>query len=48
MKRKSGLTIVERAIIAVPGFASVVKKLEQQVALRGGKVKVHCKITSGA
>ena len=35
MKRKSGLTIVERAIIAVPGFATVVKKLEQQVALRG-------------
>ena len=35
MKRKSGLTIVERAIIAVPGFATVVKKLEQQVVLRG-------------
>jgi integrase/recombinase XerD len=35
MKRKSELTIVERAIIAVPGFATVVKKLEQQVALRG-------------
>ena len=35
MKKKTGLTIVERAIIAVPGFEGVVKKLEQQVALRG-------------
>lgn len=35
MKRKTGLTIVERAVIAVPGFATVVKKLDQQVALRG-------------
>jgi len=35
MKEKTGLTIVERAIIAVPDFATVVKKLEQQVTLRG-------------
>jgi len=35
MRRKTGLTIVERAVIAVPGFEQVVKKLEQQVVLRG-------------
>ena len=35
MKKKTGLTIVERAIIAVPGFEGVVKKLDQQVTLRG-------------
>ena len=35
MRKKSGFTIVERAIIAVPGFENVVKKLEQQVILRG-------------
>lgn len=35
MRKKTGLTIVERAIIAVPGFESVFKKLEQQVELRG-------------
>lgn len=35
MRKKSELTIVERAIIAVPGFETVVKKLEQQVVLRG-------------
>ena len=35
MRKKTGLTIVERAIIAVPGFESVAKKLEQQVILRG-------------
>lgn len=35
MKEKTGLTIVERAIIAVPDFASIVKKLDQQVTLRG-------------
>ena len=33
--RQKGLSIVERAIIAVPGFEKVVKKLEQQVILRG-------------
>lgn len=35
MRKKTGLTIVERAIIAVPGFEMVLKKLEQQVTLRG-------------
>mgnify|MGYP001016236431 CR=1 FL=1 len=35
MRKKAGLTIVEQAIIAVPGFDKVVKKLEQQVTLRG-------------
>lgn len=35
MRKKTGLTIVERAIIAVPGFEKVAKKLEQQVILRG-------------
>ena len=35
MRKKTGLTIVKRAIIAVPGFESVAKKLEQQVILRG-------------
>jgi site-specific recombinase XerD len=35
MRTKTGLTIVERATIAVPGFETVTKKLAQQVALRG-------------
>ncbi len=35
MRKKTGLTIVERAIIAVPVFSKVVKKIEQQVAIRG-------------
>lgn len=35
MRKKTGLTIVERATIAVPGFEEVTKKLETQVALRG-------------
>lgn len=35
MRKKTGLTVVERAIIAVPKFESVAKKLEQQVTLRG-------------
>ncbi|MFA7222792.1 MAG: tyrosine-type recombinase/integrase [Bacilli bacterium] len=35
MRTKKGFTIVERAIIAVPEFASVVTKLSQQVTLRG-------------
>lgn len=35
MRKKSSLTIVERAILVVPGFENVVKKLEQQVTLRG-------------
>lgn len=35
MRQKTGLTTVNRAIIAVPGFEQVFKKLDQQVALRG-------------
>ena len=35
MRKKSGLTIVEQAIMLVPEFEKVVRKLEQQVTLRG-------------
>lgn len=35
MRKKTSLSIVERAIIQVPGFEKVVKKLDQQVTLRG-------------
>ena len=35
MRKKISLTIVERAKIVVPEFEKVVKKLEQQVTLRG-------------
>jgi site-specific recombinase XerD len=35
MREKVSLTVVERAIVAVPGFEKVLKKLEQQVVLRG-------------
>jgi site-specific recombinase XerD len=35
MRKKTGLTIVERAIISVPNFEEVSKKLAQQVVLRG-------------
>lgn len=35
MRKKKGFTIVERAISAVPAFAEVKKKLEDQVELRG-------------
>lgn len=35
MRKKTGLTIVERAIITVPEFVKVVKQLETQVTLRG-------------
>ena len=35
MRKKKGFTIVEQAIIAVPSFADVKKRLEQQVTLRG-------------
>ncbi len=38
MRKKTGLTIVERAVIAVPGFKKVASKLDQQVALRGQSV----------
>jgi integrase/recombinase XerD len=35
MRKKSGFTIVEQAIVLVPEFENVVRKLDQQVALRG-------------
>lgn len=35
MRKKSGLTIVEQAIVLVPEFEKVVRKMEQQVTLRG-------------
>jgi len=35
MRKKSGLTIVEQAVVLVPEFEKVVRKLEQQVTLRG-------------
>ena len=35
MRKKSGLTIIEQAIALVPEFEKVVRKLEQQVTLRG-------------
>jgi integrase/recombinase XerD len=35
MRKKSGFTIVEQAIVLVPEFEKVVRKLDQQVALRG-------------
>jgi len=35
MRKKSGFTIVEQAIVLVPEFANVVRKLDQQVTLRG-------------
>lgn len=35
MRKKKGLTIVEQAIIAVPEFANVCKKMASQVSLRG-------------
>lgn len=35
MRKKSGLTIIEQAIVLVPEFEKVVRKLEQQVILRG-------------
>jgi hypothetical protein len=35
MRKKSGFTIVEQAIMLIPEFESVVRKLEQQVTLRG-------------
>jgi len=38
MRKKQGLTIVERAILAVPGFKEVSKKMEQQVILRGQSI----------
>jgi hypothetical protein len=35
MRKKSGFTFVEQAIVLVPEFEMVVHKLEQQVTLRG-------------
>ena len=35
MRKKSGMTMVEQAILLVPEFATVIRKLEQQVTLRG-------------
>jgi integrase/recombinase XerD len=35
MRKKSGITIVEQAAVLVPEFEKVVRKMEQQVALRG-------------
>ena len=35
MRKKSGPTIVEQAMIAVPEFEKVIKKISQQVTLRG-------------
>ena len=35
MRKKSGFTIVEQAIVLVTDFEKVVRKLEQQVTLRG-------------
>lgn len=35
MRKKSGFTIVEQAIVLVPEFENVVRKLDQQVTLRG-------------
>jgi len=35
MRKKSGFTIVEQAVVLVPEFEKVVLKLEQQVTLRG-------------
>ena len=35
MRKKPGFTMVERAVVLVPEFEKVVRKLEQQVTLRG-------------
>ena len=35
MRKKSGYTMVEQAIMLAPEFENVVRKLEQQVTLRG-------------
>jgi hypothetical protein len=42
MRKKSGFTIVEQAIVLVPDFENVVRKLELQVTLIG-KAKVNQK-----
>jgi hypothetical protein len=35
MRKKSGFTMIEQAIMLVPEFANVVRRLDQQVTLRG-------------
>ena len=35
MRTKTNFTIVEQAIIAVPGFKEVVKKMYNQITLKG-------------
>ena len=40
MRKKTGLTVVERAVISISGFEEVCKKMEEQVVLRG-----QCKST---
>lgn len=35
MRKKSGFTIIEQAVVLVPDFEKVVHKLEQQITLRG-------------
>ena len=35
MRKKTGFTIIEQAIALVPEFKNVVRKLDQQVTLRG-------------
>ncbi len=35
MRKKSGLTIVEQATVLVSEFENVVRKMDQQVTLRG-------------
>ena len=35
MRKKSGFTMIEQAIMLVPEFKNVVRKLGQQVTLRG-------------
>ncbi len=47
MRRKISLTIVEQAIILVPEFDGVVRKLSNQVTLRGqSKSTLHNYIRS--
>ena len=35
MRKKSGSTIVEQALVLVPDFEKVVRKLEKEVTIRG-------------
>ena len=38
MRKRTSPTILERAIIAVPEFENVIKKLSDQVTLRGQSI----------